>query len=534
MAEKAPKEELKVDAIILHSDGSCVPNPGQGGWGFHGFAFSNEPPKKGSGNPDYYVTNEGYVEKTMLDAFRKGKDPYEKIDFTSMKEGTDTILDQHMLAKEVTPLFYVDDFGPAPKDHRGLSTNNIGEIVGFTKALEFAIKEDIRIIRIYADSQYTLDGWNKALKVWARNGWRRRDGMVIQNVEAWEHLWKLKQQTEGWDIVADWLPGHSIFLGNQLADMNANLGKNMTIAGLDKVMTDKQPAQGYWKVGEVDKHPLVCHQKLFFNADLQYHESGRYYMGAVDKDLGLFGKRLSDSAYSVIQLNKPIESLESLIKHHSELSGGDNQMVVGHMSAFFKPTVYKQFTEYGTFSLYQINTWSDNLSSADKQLVTEVLDPPKKSLEAVLAMNNISMWLNEWLEQKPEASRFTATDLTPHLYETSVVTKKNKDVSVTKLKASIIPGTGSISVDANYRDAQGAELVLPTILTFGVDLTDRNGLKRIEEQSPKVTLLTWEESPGVFRYFTVIQVEDDVGAYCGYYSNTRLNKVAKKKSNKKD
>ena len=61
-----------------------------------------------------------------------------------------------------------------------------------------------------------------------------------------------------YDIRCDWIPGHSIFLGNQLADQNANLGKNMTLAGLKEDAFHKSEAQGYWKGAEVDKHPLIC------------------------------------------------------------------------------------------------------------------------------------------------------------------------------------------------------------------------------------------------------------------------------------
>ena len=519
--------DLKIDAIILHTDGSCVPNPGEGGWGIHGYAYSNEPPKKGSGNPDFYVTNEGYVDKAMLDAFRKGEDPYEFLDEAKLKEGTMSILDRHMESMEVTPLFYIDAFGPM-----GPSTNNAGEITALIKALEYCQRENIRTIHLWLDSEYTLDGFNKVLPLWAKNNWRRRDGQEIKNKELWQHLWKLKGELKDFDIRAEWMPGHSIFLGNQLADQNANLGKNMTLAGMIPEQTHKSEAQGYWKAAEVDKHPLICHQKLFFNGTGSDRDAGRYFMGAIDKDLGLFGKRLSDTSYSVIQTKEPIASLETLIAHHAELGDHKDEMVVAHLSAFFKANVFKQFTEYGKWALYQPNSYNNNLSSVDKQVVTEVVDPPKKSLEAVLAMNAVAARLDEWLNQDSSVSRYAVTDLTPHLYETSITKKKNKDIPVTKLKASIKPGVASIEVDALYRDSNGVEITLPTILSFGIDVADRNGLKRIEETNPKVTLLTWEESPGVFRYFTVIEAGDDVGAYCGYYSNVRLNKAKQARTKK--
>jgi len=525
--------ELKIDAIILHTDGSCVPNPGEGGWGIHGYAYSNEAPKKGSGNADFYLTNEGYVDKAMLDAFRKGEDPYEFLDESKLKEGTMSILDRHMEAMEVTPMYYIDAFGPSPiVDEKGRSTNNAAEITALIKALEYCQRENIRTIFLWMDSEYTLDGYTKVLPLWAKNSWRRRDGQEIKNKDLWQTLWKLKNEMRDYDIRCDWIPGHSIFLGNQLADQNANLGKNMTLAGLKEDAFHKSEAQGYWKGAEVDKHPLICHQKLFFNGSRNNVEEGRYFMGAIDKDLGLFGKRLSDTSYSVIQTKEPIESLETLMTYHAELGEHRDEMVVAHLSAFFKANVFKQFTEYGKWALYQPNSHNNNLASVDKQVVTEVVDPPKKSLEAVLAMNTLASRLDEWLNQDSSISRYAITDLTSHLYETSIVKKKNKDVPVTKLKASIKPGVASIEVDALYRDSNGVELTLPTILSFGIDLADRNGLKRIEETNPKVTLLSWEESPGVFRYFTVIEAGDDAGAYCGYYSNVRLNKAKQAKAKK--
>jgi ribonuclease HI len=515
----------KIDGIILHTDGSCVPNPGDAGWGFHGYAYRNELPKKGSGNQFYYVTNLGYVEKTMLDAHRKGENPYVNLDESKLKEGTIGILDEHMESVEVTPLYYVDHFGPL-----GTSTNNGAEITALIKALEYCVKENIKTIRILADSEYTIDGFNKILALWAKNHWCRRDGTEIKNKELWQDMWKLKNEMKDYDIKLSWLPGHSIFLGNQLADTMANLGKNMTLAGLKSGMETKSEAQGYWRATEVDKHPLIVHQKLFFNGDISFHEPGRYYMGAVNKDLGLLGKRLSDTSYSVIQTKVPVDSIEDLVIHHCKNGGNQNETVIAHLGTFFKPDVFRQFTEFGTFAIHSPNHYNNNLITVDKQVVTEVIDPPKKSLDAILAMNNIATWLTDWLEGKPAAKRFVETDLTPHLYETSVAKKKNKDVTVTKLLATIKSGVASIEVNANYRDAAGVEVVLPTILSFGIDIADRNGLKRIEDTSPKVTLLSWEESPGIFRYFTVIQAEDDIGAYCGYYSNTRLNKPSKKKT----
>ena len=531
--KKENKPKLTVDGIILWSDGGCSPNPGDGGWGFHGYTYSNEPPTKGTGNSDFYVTDKGYVMKSFLDAFNKGEDPYEKLDAENLKQGSKSVLEEHLKAKQVTPLEYFDFFGPAsaaPEDPRGRSTNNRAEVTALIKALEFCIAEDIRNIQIKTDSEYTLMGWNKVLYIWQKNKWRRQDGTEIKSKDLWIEAWDLKSKLEGFTVKAEWIQGHSIFLGNNMADMNATLGKNMAISGMgpEEAITERSLPQGYWGDGDFDRHPLIAHQKLFFNGEYENHVPGTYFLGAVDKDMGLLGKRLSDSSYSVLILKKPLPELELLIKHQCAMGDDDNELVVCHLSSFYKPRIQKQFMDYGTFSLYRQESHLHNLHSSDKQLITEAIDPPKQSLNAVLAMNNIYGRLKDFLDN--DVAFYTLTDLTDHLYESTIVQKKKTDVVETKLKASIKPGVASIAVDANYRDSNGAEFTLPTTLSFGIDLPDRNGLKRVEEFTPQVTLLSWEESPGVFRYFTVIQAQDDVGAYCGYYSNVRLNKVVKSKA----
>lgn len=529
--KKESKATLAVDGIILHVDGSCAPNPGFGGWGVHGYTYSLEKPKKGAGETDYYVTDKGYVLKSFLDAANKGGDPWATVEMDSIKHGAKSILEEHLGAVQVTPIEYFDFFGPAsgdPHDPRGRSTNNRAEITAIIKALEYCKQEDIRTIQLKSDSEYALDGWNRVLKLWAKNKWCRRDGVEIRSKDLWMRAWDLKQSLEGFNIDATWIQGHSIFLGNNMADMNANLGKNMSIDKRDEddAIMEVSPAQGYWTQGEMEKHALIAHQKLFFNGEYENHKPGTYFLGAVDKDMGLLGKRLSDSSYSILILKEPLEELERLIEHQCSMGDDENELVVAHLSSFYKPRVQKQFMDYGTFSLYRQEAHLNNLHSSDKNLITEAIDPPKQSLNAVVAMNNVYSWLLDFLDDSV-AKRFTQTDITAHLYESTVVQKKKEDIVVTKLKASIKPGVASIAVDANYRDSNGTELTLPTVLSFGIDLPDRNGLKRIEEFTPKVTLLSWEESPGVFRYFTVIQANDDVGAYCGYYSNTRLNKVVK-------
>jgi len=514
-------EADKINYCVLYTDGSCIPNPGIGGWGFHGYTYKNETPSKPLSGLDYYVTDKGYVEKSIMDSYKKGENPYKDLDEDNLKEGTVSVLDENLDGNIITPINFVDHFGPAPKNQHGLSTNNAGELKAFARALNFIVKNDINNALIYADSEYVVEGYKKYLDLWYKNNWKNRSGIDVKNKDIWKEVYELKEECKGKKIRLKWLPGHSIFLGNQLADLNANLGRILSNEGVDSIIESSIEAKSYFKQLEDDKHPLMCHQKLFFNTNSP-RIPGIYFMGAIDTDIGLLGKKLSDTSYSYINLNKPVESIESLIQRHKKVMKDCENTVVAHLNTFFKPELYKSFSYFGSFVLDKFKHNDNHLSYANKHLITEIVDPPKKSLDAVLAMNNIAKWAEDWISGRDD--RFTVTEITDYLFEQVSVMKKKKEVTITKLKDEIKQNTAGIDIYANYVDGENKKHQSKTTLTFGIDILDRNGLKKIESLNPKIYLLTWSESGGLYRYFTIIKTDTGYGAYCGYYSNIRLDK----------
>jgi hypothetical protein len=116
------------------------------------------------------------------------------------------------------------------------------------------------------------------------------------------------------------------------------------------------------------------------------------------------------------------------------------------------------------------------------------------------------------------------TDLTPILYETVVKTVKKESTLQRVLKEQYTVGFAALDVMANYlSDAATGELGQATLkLTLGIDLLDRNGLRRLEKFNPKVSLITWLESELAFRHATVIEIDGAVGIWAGMYSNIRV------------
>lgn len=531
--QMAKESMLVPEGLVLYIDGSCQPNPGNGGWGMHGYAYSNEVPKKGSGCSTDYVTNLGYVLKDFLDQFRKGENAgnanvviNEMFDLSSMKDGTFDILQFQLECQDVTPLWYVDAFAGTGNP----STNNVGEARGLLEAFEFILKQPdtVKDIFIFSDSTYALTGFRDYLDGWAKNNWLKRDGQPIKSMAIWKRIYDIRDAVfKDRNINLMWLPGHSIFLGNQMADANANLGKNCTLHQITEATSLVQPAQGYWKDQDADKHPLFVHQKVIFNGDFQFHTPGYYHMAAVDKDLGVFGKKLSDSSYSIVRTTEPVKSVDDVIKIHCDMGEDNEETVVLSLASLYRASVYDRLQKFGKVAFYQPLSHINNLISVDKVSVTEVVDPPKRAQDAIIALNSLDQSLIDVYDNGNKAGRFVANDLTDLFFEDVEVKKKKDTIVVKRLKESIKPGMNSIKTNLLFKTIDGDEHTLPTILTFGIDLPDRNTYKKIEELEPKVTVYTYQESQGVFRYFTVVQAGNDVGAYCGSDSNIRLAKLPK-------
>ena len=530
MTQKETTESpARIDGMILFCDGSANPNPGFGGWGIHGYAYSDEKGKKGAGCQSSYVTNLGYVDKEILDERKRAGevnlDKLEKYDFDKLRNGCKQILEAHIHAEEVEPLWYIDAFGPTGTD----ASNNQGEITALIKSFELIIKHNPRRVCVFSDSEHAITGFLEYLNTWAHNGWKRRDGATIRNDHLWKRLWELADQvTQFRDFRLDWLPGHSIFLGNQLADMNATMGKNCSQQNWTEEIWSQKEAQGYWKDEENDKSPLFVHTKLFFNGNPEYRRPGVYQMGAVDKDLGVLGKKISDNTFSIIRTQAPVQSIERTMDTHFAMAADEKELVVVlHTNTLYRPGVFRVVSEHGALAYCRESAGNNNLMSPDRQLVTEVVNPPKKSMESSMALALLEKWTNEVVDDENQKDRFTVTDLTEHFYETVTVLKKKQEHLSTKLKDAIKPGMASIKVDLNYRTAEKEAMVYPTILTLGIDLPDRICFKKIESLQPKIEVWSWNESPGIFRYFSVVRAGKDIGSYCGFYSNLRLAKLPK-------
>lgn len=486
-----PKED-EIFGMCMWTDGGARPNPGFAGWGLHGYMYQLATPKKGSGNPDHILTEHGYQLKSMP---------------------------EH---PPVVPIHYIDGFGSIAGDY---NSNNVAEIVAATEALRYASEHNVRVIRIWTDSEYVRKGINDWVRGWIKNNWIKPDGKEVRNRAEWErlHVEREKLKAQGITVEFFWVKGHDDILGNMMADRKATLGVMHARAGKVVTEIESTTADGYWKY-ETERHPFISHRRMYFNTRQEHRAPGEYYLGEHGKDDDLLGKRMSDGAYALIRLAEPDRVVEEILKYQSQMAQGADNLMILQLDNLYRPAAHEEISTWGHMATEQVNPYRLDLQDLNGEPLTRELRPQKLAYRAVESIGFLAGLLAQY---QAGDKALATTDLTPILYETIVKTGKKDAVAKQQLKEIYRVGFAALEVLANHNTAASGELGQESIvLTLGIDLLDRNRLKALEDLNPKVTLLTWPESEICFRHATVIEVDGAIGIWAGMYSNLRVLKSA--------
>lgn len=94
-----------------------------------------------------------------------------------------------------------------------LTTNNRMELTAVIKALE-SLKEPCEI-SLCSDSKYVIEGVNKWMPNWKKNGWKTASRKAVANVDLWERLDSLLQKH---NVSWQWVKGHEGHPENERVD----------------------------------------------------------------------------------------------------------------------------------------------------------------------------------------------------------------------------------------------------------------------------------------------------------------------------
>lgn len=488
----AAQTAVNPEGAVVYADAGVRPvNPGFGGWGFHGYTYTNVAPKKSMGPANLAVTFTGYASKS------------EKL-------------------PEVTPIHYFDAFGTIPH-----VSNNGAEVLAAAHAMDCVSRWGVQNVTIKTDSRYVITGAMEYLPRWKTNNWCKADGTQVSNMEHWQSLDKQLSalQSKGVKVTFEWVKGHSGDQGNEMADKYATIGALASGAGQDKVMTQIAEANSYWKAEE-ESHPLLAHRSMYFVTDPANILKGEYYLGNHGKDDELLGKRMADGSYSYVCLDAADPYIELLISKQLKICKNEDHVILARLDELMKPQTRKDLMIFGEDMFVPVGVKRSRgfdlkmVGGSDEEPISLRLNPPLLAMRAVESVNFLKGLYLAWKDGRLEADGVMATDITASFFDDEKKPgKKGEEPKVVgkKLRSDFTSANSAVAVKGNLT-ADGSQ-TLDLELIVNIDIPNRNVFKKIEKLDPKVTLLVWKESERACRYATILQVQGGTAVWCGYYSN---------------
>jgi ribonuclease HI len=480
--DKSQAAELTRSGMVLYTDGGARPtNPGFAGYGFHGYTYNDTATTKGTGLGHWAVTADGYVDKRA-------------------------VKDNAKQPGQVSALEYVDGFGCVP----GVVSNNVAEVAAATWALEYAKQNPAPIVKIYSDSKGTVEAVNNHLDNWAARGWIKSDGRPVANIE---YLKKLSQTLKevrdaGTKVEFNWIRSHNGHIGNEASDHLATMGVLRSMAEEGKVdyhYRDTAQASGYW-TKKSSRHPLVSMRCVYVLTQAGSSQPCEYYTGnhgKIDNDADC-GMPCPDGRYSYVVTKEPDHVLDYLRTHVESLSTDQVRICYIHTPRFYHNDIYPQIERHGAACLYHPRRKFLDLYYVDKTPVVVEFNPPILAYRAIEELNHLKALHLAWQARE---EHLTITEITDQIYMTDAKGK-------TSLKDTVTSGSCEIKVPFI---SQPQSPKVPMLL--GHDVVDRNTLKRVETNNPKVYLLTWREGPGRIRFAGALECDLGTVVTAGVYSN---------------
>lgn len=112
------------------------------------------------------------------------------------------------------------------RGYRGPVTNNAMELEAIAQVLANTPSDKRLVIR--TDSRYSIDAVTKWAHGWARNGWRKKDGGEISNLEI---IRVIHEEVKVRPVKFEWVKAHNGEMGNERVDELARNAAEQAKAG---------------------------------------------------------------------------------------------------------------------------------------------------------------------------------------------------------------------------------------------------------------------------------------------------------------
>lgn len=405
-----------------------------------------------------------------------------------------------------------------------IQTNNYAEMDAFTKSLEIALKLGVKRLHILSDSDYTLKGLEGRIQNWINNGWKTQQGADVANRQSWEKIWNLYNEflKDGY-FSSSWVKGHLGHAGNIHADHLATIGVIKSIRGNFSEDPIFYSTKDYWEPKR-DRHPLLSSKRLYFNRVLDRNTPGHYMMADPGKDDELIGKPMAEVSYAIVRMNEPDPIIQPVIDAQGLYGQEFNIVMMIKVEDIYSPYSYRLINDYGRDAMLRIRN-NDHVSFPDERQATIARKPIGVTMRAVDSLNILEDLLDKYLaiRSNPDTDNHMCIqdhDLTNDFYD--LVEKKrpgNKTETKRVFKKEFGVGHKSHTVTKTVSGLEKEDREFTFYLKLGLDLPDRNNLKRLEDHDPDVRLITWRESVNTLRYAVILECNEGMAIWSNFYAD---------------
>lgn len=478
--------EKGLDGVVFYVDGGMrkVLGKNKASFGAHAYFYKDEVAKKGHGAKDYLPTPLRYKEKS--------------------KVGDD---------EKCTIMYYYDAFGPSSG-----GTNQTGEMDGLLYALNIILESKlynhVKRIRIYSDSEYVVKGSQEWITGWKSRNWCNSSGQPVSSKERWldidEKLTKVKSLTT--DFAFQWVRGH-VDYGNILADYQASSGlfhpsETRELISLPENYYETDNSSSKLLLDSKLYHLMELNKTVEIK-DIEYHQYLTFSHPSQGFDITTdVGKAVRDFGIGIVYLKEADGVLDKTADVCNDiLDRLADVPVIVYLQNVLKPTNRDEILD-GLASNYNI-TSEGMVKSLNNDTLFFIANPSRLSYKLKPIYTYIADKLEDYLNGD---SDILLTDVTDKFY--TKTKKKSKEV----LKFTLTSET-FIKVPAKFKVGDEVKEDIITI-TFGLDTPVRRTFNGISEDNPKVGVLTWEESEGLFNYALFVETDEGYGVWCGAFDNT--------------
>lgn len=476
-----------IKKAIMYTDGSAHPNntnctyPNTGS-GMHGYIYSEDNlGKKRNDRPSTaFVTDKGYLDDGMVLAF-----PDHKL---------------------LVPDCYVTGYS----SFKRIGTNNTAEIQAFVATVDYFIRAkegDVNLVDellVLTDSLYVINIVKKIKEDTAKS-WNMT---VEKNLDLWGEIDRVLELAKQKNLVVniDKVLGHSNNVGNELADDLALLARlKSTKYQKDETVWKVSDIKNFWKP-VAKRHPFLSYSNIYFMNQLAPGMDNLIYSVLRFKTDTEAGKKTPASGYGLVVLAKPDETLNVVRKAFLDNLGSLSLVSVIDTDVLESFRSNLMLSNFGEDVLTYQGRGRKEMKVLEEDTLCREVYPPglaKKSLDKnILLLSYIEDLKNEVSHSHTEVMDITSTyfSIDP------------------KGKYKYLIGTGVDHLLIKTKTQAGDEITIPIV--FGIDIMDRNSMKKLEPLKPTVLLLKVSVSEECIEYYVVIKTEQgDYSIWCNFYSN---------------